>query len=706
MDSMLSGLIPFSPLPPSSPAPDTPGQLSNPPPSPQPIASPAHPSAPPSSDGVIFSSPIRGNTREELIQARRRKGQKKRRVTLVQRQAEVDHIAKEQLVAEAAYEQAFQAGLENETAKRAELIKRELFLRILELLKEEDLCWGDFVLHISDPHSKLGRERYDGLFAKPTLVTKILDFATGQQVVHDWILAYVGQVISQEGNRATKDGLLQSRKKILDEAFVLGFDLHEIYARLRTLCPWMSSRVGASMIDMLGERSQNNSYMKHVLGLYMYATGASRQLLSVLAHLGICSSYPTLAEHGQAGDSAGGSMSEEAKKQEDAITLPLPERGAGLLKRLSNACLRTIRTIAQDRPLGAVYDNINMIVGRKDSQENGTCATIENAALRKNLHHTILRCIVLFGGEPFARFREDVFRSTPSTSLKIPLHKTDIYPLPAMNIDESSTTGNAEVMETMFRELGFDMNTPTFGDSVHLVFGDQLSIARHDSPSQSFASTAFGPGWFHHQMAATHGLIETHWGDASAGGRNPGSLAFFNSVLDRKPIVLSSLPPYRTLLYASIFDSLELISECETLQDYAEKVTFAQLEQHAMDILDQFANPAVAHRLRRSRQAEVLKSQQTGDDGIPAGSVTQGDMVFENAALFMRDALILRDFTDAIKAGDSGRIITIVKVLALSYRGSGRTKYAHELLFLVHNLTHVWPKPLRYVSLFVCGHHQ
>ncbi|KAH7906597.1 hypothetical protein BJ138DRAFT_1162281 [Hygrophoropsis aurantiaca] len=69
-------------------------------------------------------------------------------------------------------------------------------------------------------------------------------------------------------------------------------------------------------------------------------------------------------------------------------------------------------------------------------------------------------------------------------------------------------------------------------------------------------------------------------------------------------------------------------------------------------------------------------------------------MVFENAILFMRDALLLREFTDAVKAGDSGRVILILKVWALSYRGSGRSKYAHEMLFLLHNITHIWPKSL------------
>jgi len=73
-------------------------------------------------------------------------------------------------------------------------------------------------------------------------------------------------------------------------------------------------------------------------------------------------------------------------------------------------------------------------------------------------------------------------------------------------------------------------------------------------------------------------------------------------------------------------------------------------------------------------------------------------MVFENASLFLRDGLISRTFTDAIKCGDSGIVVLVLKVWALSFRGSGRTKYAHEMLHLIHNLEHLWPKPLRWVT--------
>jgi len=63
--------------------------------------------------------------------------------------------------------------------------------------------------------------------------------------------------------------------------------------------------------------------------------------------------------------------------------------------------------------------------------------------------------------------------------------------------------------------------------------------------------------------------------------------------------------------------------------------------------------------------------------------------------LFLWDALLTRLFADAIKAGDSGLVVVVLKMWAFSYRGSGRTKYAHKMLHLLHNLVNVYSENLR-----------
>ena len=114
--------------------------------------------------------------------------------------------------------------------------------------------------------------------------------------------------------------------------------------------------------------------------------------------------------------------------------------------------------------------------------------------------------------------------------------------------------------------------------------------------------------------------------------------------------------------------------------------TLDNLQSHATQILDCYANPKIVDELQW--QCSKTQVQETS----PA--LSEGDMVFENAVLFLRDALISREFTDAVKSGDSGRALLVLKVWALSFRGNGHTKYAYEMLHLIHNVTHVWPKKL------------
>ena len=602
------------------------------------------------------------------------------------------------------------------------------------------------------------------------------------------------------------------------------------------------------MSNLLGERSQNNSLMKHVVGVYMYVSGTSCQLISVMSSIGDSSSYMTIAGSGrrdknapttiadisddsddedpdwlpslssddepddddhydvvedesvdestaqendeeqvvgrpsrgrlaenradeQQGDDESGARS-AGDAIEDAIgcapnpIFALLSRGAGLLKRLSHSCRISTRASALRHVLGHVYDNINMvfkvaeqILGRKDTQENGTCATVfplyeadpkdmqtadllasfdaaapltmkdifhtpaEAALFHQSLEHAVLRTIVN-SSNLFARFRSELDGCLPGADDQIPLHRTQTFPLPAMNIDESSTTGNAEVLDTIFSELEYEKRNPNFADIAALIFGDQLSIARlrtiianrtgHEKLERSYGQVVFGPGFFHHQMAVVHGIMETHFGDPTAGHRNPASLCFLNTVLDRKPIVLSSLPPYRTCrdlifatLSASALHCLELVSGAKSLEDYAADVTFDKLREHTAQIIKTYVSPNSVAELRLERQDEVTErarahaaANQSNPSPPPFDSFSEplkhGDMVFENACLFFRDALVFREFTDAIKGGYSGHIIRALKMLTLMYRGSGRAKYAHECLHLIHNLTRVWPGPLRY----------
>ncbi|OJT07079.1 hypothetical protein TRAPUB_2111 [Trametes pubescens] len=839
-------------------------------------------------DNEKQSTPIRGHNKASRTASRKKKVAKHRRQAKEQRDAVRVQTQEDTTRVRLQLEQAQMEASQLE----AEQTKLENIQDVLRFMEEKEVTYGEILLFLSDTHASKGYGpiRFSHFFADAEMVRAVLknwtssgNSRTGRAVVKDWAVKYVSDMLNREGNRVTKSGILQSTRRPVDQSFALNFNLQELHTELRQLCPCtteilqaLASRtvrrkrfdclpdpavatgtvallkakerrnklVGSAMLTLLRSRSQKNSYVNHVLGLYLYATGAQRQVISVLSHLGLSSSYQTIAgvtNHaadsvtsvlrflplesdledsdyeptpadldlsssdwedygepseddlqedmrrrtryrsssgdptgsGDSGDSGASDSSQPAALRavhvdSDPSTAPasLPNGQAsiprqsqrGLLRNLSDHSRKTLRSRAQAPaedvdPLANVYDNINFMVraaeqvlGRSDSQENGTCATAfalygasrdqmrtadlvrsfndappllfkdicltteENTAFRERLISTVLQIIVQHGGDPFKKYKADLASaSSPPSIAQIPVHKTEIFPMPAMHIDEASTVGNAEVLDAMFKELGHDLDSSEFADEVRVVFGDQLSMARvravtntrigHDDPAKAYLNVAFAPGFFHYQMAATQGILETHWGDPTLGVRDPASLSSHNGTLHRKPIVLSSVPPYRTCrdlvfvsLYGRVLHCLELVSSC-SINEYPGKMDFKQLRTHAEEIIDNYADTS---KIEAAASGEADgRADNSGAAEPDANEPPHGDPVFRNAMLFLRDSLILRHFADVIKSGTSDHLVTVLKLWALGFRAMGRVKYAHELLHLLHNLTHVWPAELR-----------
>ena len=130
------------------------------------------------------------------------------------------------------------------------------------------------------------------------------------------------------------------------------------------------------------------------------------------------------------------------------------------------------------------------------------------------------------------------------------------------------------------------------------------------------------------------------------------------------------------------------VSGSPSLEEYLADpdLTWVKLVQHATIIYEKFAQSSVVDDLCWKRR------NAHGDEKA-------GDMIFENVVLFMVDALISCEFTDVIKASDSGHVVLVLKAWALGFRGNGQTKYAFEMLHLIHNITKVWSKKMRYVVI-------
>ncbi|KAJ7302510.1 hypothetical protein DFH08DRAFT_826533 [Mycena albidolilacea] len=472
-----------------------------------------------SSDGLIYTSPIVGNKKERKAK-RYAKGQKKRKIMLASNATSAEQ-------------------------------KHAIFDGILAELTDNGLTFGDLMLYVFNPIYKQGETRWQGFFRNRGLATSILGFwvapengETAREEVTEWAGDFVADLAQEAARNVTSSKYLQTGSGTVDAEYVDGFSIPKLHAYLQThtrivmkifdalatstrnLRKDLPSRivkratiVTSAALALLGEFSHKNNFSRRIMVLYLYAAGAQRQTILVMAHLGISESYQNLTHKPRftilrrsrrvdPEDPIPSTPPSTPSLHAHVYTPPNPELltakienlraiRLGTLHQLSGAMRDMAQGVAATGLYAASYDNINMVfraaeqvVGKTDSQENGTCSTIwplwkatleemsindlnsafgaaaplsiddillsapELQLMDKCLRHCILRIIVEHGGEKFERFRDELNESLPVTPEQIDLHKTPLHPLPAWNIDESTIIGNAEVVEAIHAELG------------------------------------------------------------------------------------------------------------------------------------------------------------------------------------------------------------------------------------------------------------
>ncbi|KAJ8089937.1 hypothetical protein PM082_018515 [Marasmius tenuissimus] len=628
-------------------------------------------------------------------------------------------------------------------AEEARKRKCQYFHDVLVKLNQEGFTFGELLMHFLDP------DNWEDWFVGGQYPPSV------RYRTQEWAVKMTCEVVGEEAATITKSGLLKTHNQDINEEFIMSYNLRDYYDKLKdggagnilrvfeavaysqrhptfTKQRKLRGRVimTSSVIGCLGERNHFNNLPQRMMSMYLYSNGAQRQLITVLSRLGVCESYPTLTRNETVKPKEGRVVAVRQKPSPNVMD----GKRLGVLRRLSVSMREQARNLAQTGLMEEIFDNINFQsyvveqkVGSHTTQENGTCQTIvdlwkaeldsletsklieaflqspplslfnivhnneEQLLFRHCLVHDIVQVAIDFSGqEKLKSFRVLAEQKQPRSEYKIEVHKTRVYPLPALNIDESTIKGNAEVDEARVKELKLD-EIIQFWERGRLIAGDQLSLARlralqniragQEGDYEALLSHILIPGIFHIKMADMTGFVPTHFGRVG----NPSCIAHDNTALNRLPITITSLPSYRICrdivfvsYYARVLQCLLLVSNKPTLKAYADSVeSFQQLQDDTAKVYDRFANTNTVIKLRSERE---LKGKG------------HGDVVFENAVLFLRDALYSYELTRAVKAGDSGRVVLVLKIWVLSFRGSGRTKYAYEMLHLIHNLTHIWPK--------------
>jgi hypothetical protein len=286
---------------------------------------------------------------------------------------------------------------------------------------------------------------------------------------------------------------------------------------------------------------------------------------------------------------------------------------------------------------------------------------------------------------------------------KLPKEPTKIFTLPAYDKNEAIIDEMTEVLRLVMQALGYTREQllnwiiPFCGDyltvrNIRLVPLCRLNVT--DSARIAITRTMesiprdhldhFEPiaGMFHLQMAVLNLLFQVHMGDKS----DVNSLAKWFIILKRD---------------SNIFGT----GKRRTIKDFR---ACNQLFNH---VLDAHVLAIVGTKLEVDSCAELCKAlerrkwrkafEETDDPLTDLNyidtlrSSDKRDRVYENGLLFLQHGLIYRDFSDAMRSGDSGRIKNCLTFFMLWFQGSKFGNYAGELLHLVACLNHIWSTDMR-----------
>ncbi|KAJ7066253.1 hypothetical protein C8F01DRAFT_1248284 [Mycena amicta] len=430
-------------------------------------------------------------------------------------------------------------------------------------------------------------------------------------------------------------------------------------------------------------RSQRANNFQLVVGLFLLGSGASKREISVLAHAGMSVSYQAIIDH---------------------------------VKTLSKEGLAKIREVIASCMCQIVWDNLNIAfriaaqrLNSKNHFDSGTTATLLPVYDPETGTHATHGTLPLSMKPPRERtlpvldwdcndvlpspeaatqltascrwqlkrialdhipglsadFKKEALGDGPEV-YQIPLHKTEQYPLPAMKIDEATLEGNMEVYTTILRELGLndaalERHGLMFDDGDLLTdsLKEKLESARRNTttPIAGLRASVRRWGLFHGQMAGCRMVVNEHWGQRSSIWAG-GLWWEHNTLLGRKAFsagwggqkAAEWKPAHELLqisLAAHIIDGFRIYCGKDTIGEWAEDATVLDFNNVADSV---FANLFSTSAITKLHARE------------------QHDITLENSILYNRDALAYIDFSHAIKKGDIGRVLNVLRIWAIMMR--------------------------------------
>ncbi|KAJ3775010.1 hypothetical protein FB446DRAFT_638776 [Lentinula raphanica] len=303
------------------------------------------------------------------------------------------------------------------------------------------------------------------------------------------------------------------------------------------------------------------------------------------------------------------------------------------------------------------------------------------------------------GGPAFSAFKRKL-QGGPFAIQVLPSDQKDAqYPAEAINADEGTYDGNAQVITSLLEQS----NTSADELEQYLEFfhGDLGTLERIEglkkmrsierSAQNRLDFLLYIPGLFHMKMAAADAYARIHVAPMENRGEKLGVNEYLNYLRPKATAEFTSKsgPSFR-----SMHDAIHHVVWTDILQCFAREVK----TQYDCDTLETFA------KSRHGTWEKIIElSKQVVLKYLPNRQLhhwnhqpdRERDFVFENLAIRNRDGLLYLGFSRAISYGDVGRIIQLFPYLIATFAAVGKHKYATYMTKFLTDMNRRYPPTLR-----------
>jgi hypothetical protein len=451
--------------------------------------------------------------------------------------------------------------------------------------------------------------------------------------------------------------------------------------------------------QLVKQRSAQAGQFSLRFGIFLWACGCPRSIIDVLAQLGLSPSFHSIHDALKVLSHSALETAIAAIHQQGvawfngydnlnaSTSVHAAQQYLGSRPKVENFTARTVyiaKNAGKDAMDAAVFD------AHSRSAPTVTLGDLRPSfdAVPRIQHQFATQMVdILFASGPFSSLAPQRANVLDYKDVRRPIkhEQTKQFPLTVVEIDESTIEGNRENLEEMTRLLRL---TPEEASQLKIATsGDQMTCSRIRSSAEEREADRSPyhrgtvwvpiPGFFHVMMNWLRCMLKVYRGSPA----DDGTLARYIDILGLKR--LHNAEPDHFLLerlireayYGHILACWVKVSGFLTLEAFrASKPSHDTLRQLAIAIVEKFVGAP--------NEASFLT-----DENDPKST----DETFRSACLFNRDAAIYFEMKNATKRGDFGRIEDLIPLLICGFRGSGSTKYAHEMLHLHNNLKYGWP---------------